>query len=105
MIRKRDRAIDIARELIRHIDAGHSQEEINVAISQTFPGISCEEIELARVVGLDQIDLWFENQREDLGRAFDLLASGAPAHEIDAAVNRTRPNAETLFPKPDKSKS
>jgi hypothetical protein len=51
--------------------------------------------------------LWLENQREHFGRAFDLLASGAPAEKIAAAVNRTRTklNAETLFPKPDKAKS
>jgi hypothetical protein len=107
MMPKRDRAIDIARELVRLIDAGTPGKEIVAAISQAFPGLSSTEIERARLVGLEQIDLWLENQREHFGRAFDLLANGAPAEEIAAAVDRTRTtlNAETLFPKPDKAKS
>ena len=36
MTAKRDRAIDIAREMARHIDAGSSQEEISAAIRRAF---------------------------------------------------------------------
>jgi hypothetical protein len=107
MAPKRDRAIDIARELVRHIDAGHSKEEIATAIDQAFPGATAAEIERARVIGLDEIDLWLENLRENAGKVFDMLMSGAPAEEIGAAANRICSNltAETLFPKPDKAKS
>jgi hypothetical protein len=72
---KRDRAIDIAREMARHIDAGSSQEEISAAIRRAFAVFA------------------------------DLMVSGAPAEEIDAAVNPTKLSAETLFPKPDKTNS
>jgi len=67
------------------------------------------EIQRACLIGADQVDMYLADvdvRREEFGNIFDMMVAGAPKDEIDAAIARTRPSAETLLPtKPDKTKS
>jgi hypothetical protein len=82
-------------EMAGHIDVRSSQEEIDASIRRAFPGVTVE-LDRGCALGLDQIDqivMWLENEDarpEDVSRVFDLMMSGAPATEIDAAIARSK---------------
>jgi hypothetical protein len=48
---------------------------------------------------------WEDEREEAQRKVADLLFNGGTDAEIKAAIERTKLSTETLFPKPDKSKS
>jgi hypothetical protein len=100
----RDIAIDMAREMARHVDAGKSGGHAVAAILQAFPAATAADMKRAMHIGLDQMEMWEEQWEEEASKAHLLFHGGSDA-EIKAAFERTKLSAETLFPKPDKTRS
>ena len=99
-----DIAVDMAREMARHVDAGSSSDEIDAAMLKAFPTATAADMQRALQIGLDQMK-WEDEREEAVRKVAELLFNGATDAEIKAAIERTKLSAETLFPKPDKSKS
>ena len=99
-------SIDLAREMARHFEAGKDDDETLTAVRAKFPAATIAELQHACLVGRDQVQMWQESVAEDAGEVFDMLVSGATTEEVQAAFDRTKLRAETIFPtKPDKSRS
>ena len=100
-----DIAVDMAREMARHVDAGSSSDEIEAAMLKAFPTATAADMQRALQIGLDQMKMCEDDREEAMRKVVDLLFKGATDGEIQAAFQRTKLSAETLFPKPDKPKS
>jgi len=63
------------------------------------------DMQRARQIGLDQMKMWDDEREEAVRKVAELLFNGGTDAGIKAAIERTKLSAETLFPKPDNSKS
>ena len=100
------RALDIAREMARLIEAGMPTDEMIATTQKAFPSATPAELQHACLVGRDQARMWRETTLEDAAAVFDLMAKGASEAEVRAALERAKLRAETIFPtKPDKTRS
>jgi hypothetical protein len=101
---------DMAREMARLIDAGKSSDEIPAEMRRMFPMAKAADFERARLIGVERV-LILEAERQAAARSLaDKWFGGADKSVIDTAIqqymaDRFKPSAETLFPKPDKTKS
>jgi uncharacterized protein (DUF433 family) len=100
-----DIAVDMGREMARHVDAGSSSDEIDAAMLKAFPTATAADMQRALQIGLDQMKMWEDEREEAVRKVAELLFNGGTDAEIKAAIERTKLSAETLFPKPDKAKS
>ena len=103
---------DMAREMARLVDAGGKSADALVAeMRRMFPTATAADYERAKRIGLDRVEM-LEEERQAAARSFaDKWFNGAPEQVIDASIHlhlrdsKLQPSAETLFPKPDKTKS
>ena len=100
-----DIAVDMAREMARHVDAASSLDEIDTAMLKAFPTATAADMQRALQIGLDQMKMWDDEREEAVRKVAELLFNGGIDAGINAAIERTKLSAETLFAKPDKSKS
>ena len=63
------------------------------------------DMQRALQIGLDQMKMWDDEREEAVRKVAELLFNGGTDAGINAAIERTKLSAETLFAKPDKSKS
>ena len=98
-------AVEMAREMARCIDAGSSSDEVNAAMLKAFPTAIAADMQRALQIGLDQMKMWEDEREEAVRKVAELLFNGGTDAEIKAAIERIKLSTETLFPKPDKSKS
>jgi hypothetical protein len=76
------------------------------AVREAFPSATLADLQLACLVGVDQVEMFEEALRENASGAFNKMVSGAPKEEITAAFDRIKLKAESVFPTvPDKSRS
>jgi hypothetical protein len=105
--KKQNIAFDIAHEVARLVDAGKAGEELVAEIRRKFPRMTVADIQRAKLIGIERVEI-LEEERTRIAR--DLAKkwfSGADKSVIDTSIQLMlrEPSAETLFPKPDKSKS
>jgi predicted solute-binding protein len=101
---------DMAREMTRLMDAGKSTEECATEILRMFPSATGADLERALCIGLDHLKMLEAEQMAACQDLADKWFNAAPEPVIDAAIQhlkdaKLQPSAETLFPKPDKTKS
>jgi hypothetical protein len=112
---------DMAREMWRLVDAGRSAEELANEVVRRFPEARSADIKRAADIAIERLEI-LEEERQETARAFvekwytgreaEKFFGSTPAQEVvdNAAMfylmdYPLKPSAETLFPKPDKSKS
>jgi uncharacterized protein (UPF0335 family) len=97
---------DMAREMARLVDAGKSIGEIAAEMLRKFPTATAADVQRALRIGLERIEM-LEEERAAAAESFaDQWFGGAePDRQAIDTVMNLKPSAETLFPKPDKSKS
>jgi hypothetical protein len=96
------KAIDIARAYMEIVTSGTPENQVIAELRARFPTATIADLKRAFQVGADQIALYLGNEEardEAAGKAFDLMVSGAPDAEIQAAFDRLKCTPETLFPR------
>jgi hypothetical protein len=96
---------DMAKEMARLVDAGKDGDELLAEMCRKFPMATPADCDRALRIGLDRFEMLEEERARFLA---DTWFSGASKEVIDAATKeylKFKPSADTLFPKPDKSKS
>jgi hypothetical protein len=98
---------DMAREVAHLVDTGKSDDETVAEMLRMFPTATAADCQRAMRIGLERLDMLDEERYAAAHNLVELWFEGAPNPVIDAAIQRAqlRPSAETLFPKPDASKS
>jgi hypothetical protein len=104
---------DMAKEMARLVDAGTSDDEVVAEMRRMFPMATAADYDRAKRVGIERFDMLQEERMAAARSLADTWFSGASKSTIDAATKqylkdvdaKFKPGADTLFPKPDKSKS
>jgi hypothetical protein len=98
---------DMAREMARLVDTDKSSGEIAAEMRRLFPTATAADSQWAMRIGLERIEMLEEERQAAAHNLADLRFGGAPKEAIDAAIQQVQmlPSAQTLFPKPDQTKS
>jgi len=101
----------MAREWVRRVIAGKPSHEALVELRRMFPTATPADLKRAFRIEIERADL-VEEERLERARAFaERWYADADPNVFDTAIRlhlrdmKLKPNVETLFPKPDKSKS
>jgi len=93
------------------VDVGKSAREIAIEMLRRFPGAGSADIKRAVDISIERFDI-LEEERQERAHAFTERWYAGADQEVKDTVKmrmlegmKLRPNAENLFPKPDKSKS
>jgi predicted solute-binding protein len=101
---------DIAREMARLVDAGKGGDDVVTEMLRKFPGITAADLQRAKLIGMERLEMLEVEQMAACEDLADKWFNGASEPVVDAAIQhlkdaKLQPSAETLFPKPDKTKS
>src|SRR5262249_6898885 len=112
---------DMAKELARLVDIGKAGDELVAEMCRKFPTATAADCDRAPRIGLDRVEILNE-ERLAAARAFaekwctgpkaEKFFGSKPTQEVvDTVIKlhlmdmKLKPSADTLFPKPDKTKS
>jgi hypothetical protein len=97
---------DMAREMARLVDAGKAGDEFVSAMRRKFPSATTADYERAKHITLDRLEILEEEGVAAAKSLADQWYGGAePDRQAIDTVMNLKPSAETLFPKPNKTKS
>jgi hypothetical protein len=100
---------DMAKEMARLAEAGISDDEMVAEMCRKFPTATPADCDRALRIGLDRFEILEEERLAAVRSLLADISGGASTSTIDAATKeylaKFKASADTLFPKPDKTKS